>query len=448
MKADNYIREILFLTLFLLFIPLTGCEREKAVVEEKIEGFSPTEKRAINFGGMIEFMGYDIKYDIIPEIVYYWKATGDIKNDWTAFVHFIGPNGRIAFQNDHLLLSGDRSSSEWIKGEFYKERFQIDLPEDIPYGTYLIRMGIWDPKTGIKLKIKEGFLKRLDEIVIGEFKVIPGLGERLPEPLNGRIVFNSMRSGNFDIYLIDKDGVKRLTNHPARDERPIWSPDGSKIAFVSDRDGNKEIYLMDADGKNLSRLTFNDWDDENPSWSPDGKSIVFDSKRGGVTNLYIMYIENGNLRRLTDYKLGQVAGIPSWSPDGRYIVFTSNKWFGYQVSRIEVNSGDEMRLTHTSGNCEPSWSPDGRMIAYVSKRDGKARIWLMDADGQNQRRITDGPYKYDYNPSWSPDGTKIAYLSTDNPYDERIGEIFVMDRSTMKTIQVTYKTGIFPSWYN
>jgi Tol biopolymer transport system component len=445
MRSGNSIREILFFTLFLLLISLTGCEREKA--EEKIEGFSPTEERSINFGGLIEFMGYDIKYDIIPEIVYYWKATGDIKDDWTAFVHFVGPDGRIAFQNDHLLLSGGRSSSEWTKGELYKERFKIDLPEDVSYGTYLIRMGLWDQKTGIRLKIKRGFLKRVEEIVIGEFKVTPELGERLPDYLNGRIVFSSIRSGNFEIYIMDKDGVKRLTNHSARDERPVWSPDGSQIAFVSDRDGNKEIYIMDADGKNERRLTSNDWDDENPSWSPDGKNIVFESSKGGTADLYIIDIENKALKRLTEYKLRQVASIPSWSPDGRSIVFTSNKWFGYQISHIEIDGSGERRLTDTGGNCQPSWSPDGKKIAFVNK-DGKSRIWLMDPDGKNKRQATNGPWQYDYNPSWSPDGKKIAYMSTEDPYDERKGEIFVVDLDRAETTQITYATASSPSWHN
>lgn len=437
---------ILFFILFLLLISLTGCEREKA--EEKIEGSSPTEERSINFGGLIEFMGYDIKHGIIPEIVYYWRATGDIKNDWTAFVHFIGPDGRIAFQNDHFLLSEGRTSSEWIKGEYYKERFQIHLPEDISYGTYLIRIGLWNPNTGRRLKIKRGFLKRVEQIVIGEFKVIPELGERLPDPLNGRIVFSSMRSGNFDIYLMDKDGVKRLTSHPSRDERPIWSPDGSKIVFISDRDGNKEIYLMDVNGENQRRLTFNEWDDQNPCWSPDGRGIIFESSRGGTTDLYIIDIEGRNERRLTDYSFKQVAGAPSWSPDGRYIAFTSNKWFGYQISIIGVDGSGERRLTERGGNCQPTWSPDGREIAFVSNRDGKARIWLMDPDGQNQSRLTNGPRQYDYNPSWSPDGKKIAYMSTENPYDEREGEIFIVDILTGKRTQVTYKIASSPNWHN
>jgi TolB protein len=271
--------------------------------------------------------------------------------------------------------------------------------------------------------------------------------ETLPDSIKGRLLFHSVRSGNPEIYIIDSNGVRRLTDNPAKDERPVWSPDGNKIAFVSDRDGNKEIYIMDADGKNQRRLTFNDWDDQSPSWSPDGKGLVFESKRGGVTNLYIIDIEGGYEKKITDYGLKQVAGIPSWSPDGRRIVFTSNKWFGYQVSSIMVDGSSEKRLTDKGGNCEPVWSPDAKEIAFVN-RNGKARIWLMDADGENKRQLTDGPREYDYNPSWSPDGEKIAYMSTDDPYDERRGEIFVVDILTGERTQITYGMAGAPNWHN
>lgn len=285
-------------------------------------------------------------------------------------------------------------------------------------------------------------------------KPIPGgkpeeksaLKEVLPESIEGRILFHSIRSGNLDIYRIDKNGVVRLTDNPARDERPVWSPDGTKIAFISDRDGNNEIYLMDADGENQRRVTFNEWDDKNPSWSPDGRSIVFESKRGGAINLYIIDLETYRERKLTDYGLRQVAGIPSWSPDGGHIAFTSNKWFGYNVSIITVDGREDKRLTEKGGSCGPVWSPNGKTIAFVN-RNGKSRIWLMDGDGKNKRQLTNGPRQYDYNPAWSPDGRKIAYMSTDDPYDERRGEIFVLDILSGERTQITYKMAGSPSWH-
>jgi hypothetical protein len=86
----------------------------------------------------------------------------------------------------------------------------------------------------------------------------------------GRIAFASNRDGNREIYVMNADGsgVTRLTNNPADDVVPSWSPDGRRIAFESDRDGNLEIYVMNADGSGQTNLTNNPADDVVPSWSP------------------------------------------------------------------------------------------------------------------------------------------------------------------------------------
>src|SRR5215468_8939072 len=87
-----------------------------------------------------------------------------------------------------------------------------------------------------------------------------------------RIAFSTDREGNFDIWSMKTDGsdAKRITNNPAADTDPAYSPDGARIAFVSARDGNSEIYVMNADGTDQKRLTNNTVTDAEPAWSPDG----------------------------------------------------------------------------------------------------------------------------------------------------------------------------------
>ncbi|HDR3891062.1 TPA: PD40 domain-containing protein, partial [Bacillus cereus] len=68
--------------------------------------------------------------------------------------------------------------------------------------------------------------------------------------LISKIAFVSNRDANPEIYVMNPDGSNqtRLTNNPAGDFEPSWSPDGQKITFTSNRDGNPEIYVMNADG--------------------------------------------------------------------------------------------------------------------------------------------------------------------------------------------------------
>lgn len=89
----------------------------------------------------------------------------------------------------------------------------------------------------------------------------------------GKIAFMSDRDGNdqiYEIYImnVDGSGQVRLTNNPAIDVFPSFSPDGSKIAFASYRDGNAEIYIMNVDGSEQVRLTNNPAVDTSPSFSP------------------------------------------------------------------------------------------------------------------------------------------------------------------------------------
>jgi len=79
---------------------------------------------------------------------------------------------------------------------------------------------------------------------------------RAQAPKQAQIAFQSDRDGNCEIYAMDADGknLHNITNNPAEDRFPAWSPDGQRIAFASNRDGNGvstkeyEIYVMDADG--------------------------------------------------------------------------------------------------------------------------------------------------------------------------------------------------------
>ncbi|MBT8395978.1 MAG: PD40 domain-containing protein, partial [Gemmatimonadetes bacterium] len=224
-------------------------------------------------------------------------------------------------------------------------------------------------------------------------------------PDGRKVVFSAWPSGEeWEIYLINVDGtgLTNLTSHPAFDGwRPAWSPDGSKISFFSTRDdpANDEIYVMNSDGTGVIRLTENPADDANSTWSPDGSKIAFETNRGGDYDIYVMNADGSNPRPLTTHPADDE--WPAWSPDGSKIAFDSWRDGDREIYVMDADGSNVVRLTFDEGqDSAPAWSRDGTKIAFVSGRGGSVDIWVMNADGSGVMRLTDHPGA-DFFPSWS-----------------------------------------------
>jgi len=154
----------------------------------------------------------------------------------------------------------------------------------------------------------------------------PVTAERPPsaEAPHGTLIFESDRSGDYEIYAVDLPGGEpvNLTSSSHGDYDPAWSPDGSRIAFVSDRDGATDVYVMNADGSDQRNVTQHSSTDGGPSWSPDGSMLLFHSDRDGDTDLYVIGADGTDITQLTDSQGWD--GCGSYSPDGSKIVFESD----------------------------------------------------------------------------------------------------------------------------
>lgn len=164
-----------------------------------------------------------------------------------------------------------------------------------------------------------------------------------------------------------------------------------------------------------------------PSPAPAAKSlagkIVFASNRSGNFEIWSMNANGSGLRRLTS-AVG-TDDDPQWSPDGKRIVFTSER--DHQSSNpqlvtaeiyvMNADGSGQRRLTSNSvEDWVPTWSPDGKRIAFA--RPGAQAgfdfdVWVMNADGGAQKDITPGPGR-DFSPDWSPDGKRIVFASDDD----------------------------------
>lgn len=223
------------------------------------------------------------------------------------------------------------------------------------------------------------------------------------------LAFESYRDGgSSEAYRMDADGndVTRLTfNGPPEDRGTSWSPDGEQIAFHSTRDpgpgshgGNFEVYRMDADGSDQVNLTNHPAFDAQPAWSPDGSKVAFNTNRdGGDFEIYVMNSDGTGLERLTSSP-GEDSG-PTWSPDGSQIAFQSRRDGNLEIYRMDADGSDVTRLTNndtgtpfTTFDAFAAWSPDGERIAFTSGRDGDFEVYSMDAeDGSDVRRLTTMP---------------------------------------------------------
>lgn len=287
----------------------------------------------------------------------------------------------------------------------------------------------------------------------------------------GKIVFNSDRDGDHDIYTMNFNGthIRKLTRNSrtktsiAADIGPSFSPDGKKIVFISGKDhpdifttkypdgteviehrggpdflpeasfpkgktmifeqlesSNYEIYVMDLDGRNQERLTHNDFKDTNPIFSPDGKNIAYIIRpEFGPALLSIMNSDGSNKKILTQCSEKEF----KFSPDGKKIVFN------YQGKLYVINS-DGSGLAELISQ-KPFFlgdftlSPNSKEIAFVVSegRYEPYKFYTINTDGTGLKEIFIPSENLGFGDmEFTPDGRKVIFLSG--------GYIYILDVTT------------------
>ena len=265
------------------------------------------------------------------------------------------------------------------------------------------------------------------------------------------VVFGARGGG---IWAVDVDTGGAPRQLLGRGSSPSLSADGSRLAV--ELDGG--IWTVGGDGGDLEQLAsippafFARWVARSPALSPDGRSIAyFQPEVGPIGDLWVAPVGGGTPRRL----LGRTfrGGDPAWTPDGQWIVFSADLTGEINLWCVPASGGEAIPLTHGAGRhtgpaisadgrrllytaadssfalerlpagggegrrlrtsrfeiVRPEVSPSGDRIAFFSPDGPDVHLFVVDADGDGVRRVTDGPGERNIMPRWSADGSRLYY---------------------------------------
>lgn len=247
---------------------------------------------------------------------------------------------------------------------------------------------------------------------------------------------------NREVSLMDYDGygARQFSHDGSIALFPSLALDGSRLAYVSYRSGHPNVVVRGLDGLIIGATQFKATT-SSPNLSPSGQLVFSSSKDGDSMELYVANGDGSNARRLTRTR-NAVNISPRWNPKtGREIAFISDRGGAPQIYVIAADGTNERALLSLGGQMDsPAWSPDGRYIAFTWNGGGAFNIYVADvASGQVLRLTSEGRNE---TPAWSPDSRHLAFQSN------RTGrwEIWAMHIDGSEQRQLTRGGGRSPSW--
>jgi TolB protein len=240
-----------------------------------------------------------------------------------------------------------------------------------------------------------------------------------------RLLRESNREGNFELYLCDADGSDEvnLTRTAEADELyPKASPDGKQVAFVCDEgkgdQRRRNVYVMNLDGSGRRKVADSGRD---PCWSPDGKRLAYlgnefercDLEAWATKGIFIHDLEAKTTTAHPNRKIEHLYTM-AWSPCGKWFVATVHGGLGFEHAIIAIEAdGPGIHNLRLPG-CRPDLSADGKRVTWGF---GDYRVGLADLDfasspptAKNIRPLlTSQEPLMTYHMAWSPDGRYIAF---------------------------------------
>jgi TolB protein len=260
-----------------------------------------------------------------------------------------------------------------------------------------------------------------------------------------------LESGKSDVFYQSAQPV----------EAPNWTRDGAALIYnISGRaEGWGRLARFDLATRKpaLIETDFAARNNNDHVLSFDGKMLGISDQsasHGGQSRVFTLPTEGGSPKQITTLTPSYFHG---WSPDGKFLVYTGGRKSKFDIYKISVDGGDEVRLTNSDGlNDGPEYTPDGKFIYFNSSRTGRMQLWRMHPDGSNQEQVIDDEFN-NWFPHISPDGKSIAFISfskdvspTDHPYYKHVYiRLMPIEGGVPKVIAYVYGgqgTMNVPSW--
>ncbi|MEO8315721.1 MAG: Tol-Pal system beta propeller repeat protein TolB, partial [Pseudomonadota bacterium] len=168
---------------------------------------------------------------------------------------------------------------------------------------------------------------------------------------------------------------------------PAFSPDGKQLALaLGGSKGNYEIYLLDLTSQNLTRITDDPATDTEPAWSPDGQTLYFTSDRGGAPQIYAMAPRAGAQARRVSFG-APYAARARVSPDGKQLALMIQEGAISRIAVIDLASGQLSPLTRGPLDESPSFAPNGATLIYAGRDRGQGVLASVSVDAQVSLRL-------------------------------------------------------------
>ena len=338
----------------------------------------------------------------------------------------ISPDGKYAV----YVMESEGKPSIWVRQISTSSNVQIVPPlEDTAYAnTVFSRDGDYVYYVLSDKNTPQGALYQIPVLGGTPRRILTNIGTAITfSPDGKRFAFirsDVAASGEDQLIVANSDGTGERKLAARKVDiffsygGPSWSPDGKTIVSGagSYKDGfNLSVIAIDAESGEQKEFTSQKWGSVGRvAWLADGSGLILNAQEQGAiyNQIWLLSYPSGAARKITN-DLNSYTGV-SLTADSRTMVArqsetVSNIW---TAPSTDLNRAKQITTGRNGwyGLSGILWTPDGHVV-YSSAASGNLDIWIMNADGSNQKQLTTDP-QGDYAPAVSPDGRFIIYVST------------------------------------